>query len=352
MGQGQDNTKRRKWKQISESERYQIEALLKARHSIREIALQLGRDRRSIQREKARGLVEQVDYLWRERRLYAADVSHRRSEARAANKGRPLAIGHNHALSQELERLIVKERYSPDAALGWLKQYGKPGIVTICTKTLYRYIDCELFAGISNKDLPVKRERKKRHRHLHRKAYNNLKGKSIEQRPEHVMSRMEEGHWEMDCVVGKSGTNACLLVLTERVTRQELIFKMPSKTQDCVAAVLDRLERRYGTRFTAIFKTVTVDNGCEFLDGERLERSSRSPSKKRTSIYYAHPYCAWERGSNENQNKLIRRFVPKGTDIGKLTHNEVKRIEYWMNHYPRKQFGYKSPSQMSTLWVA
>ena len=126
MGQGQDNTKRRKWKQISESERYQIEALLKARHSIREIALQLGRDRRSIQREKARGLVEQVDYLWRERRLYAADVSHRRSEARAANKGRPLAIGHNHALSQEMERLIVKERYSPDAALGWLKQYGRP----------------------------------------------------------------------------------------------------------------------------------------------------------------------------------------------------------------------------------
>ena len=83
-----------------------------------------------------------------------------------------------------------------------------------------------------------------------------------------------------------------------------------------------------------------------FLDGERLERSLRSPSKKRTSIYYAHPYCSWERGSNENQNKLIRRFVPKGTDIGKLTNRDVKRIEFWMNHYPRKRFGYKSPSQI------
>ena len=354
MGQEQDTTRRRKWKQISEQERYQIEALLKAKHSVREIAKQLGRDRRSIQREKARGQVEQVDYLWRERRLYLADAAQRRNEEHAAKKGRPLKIGHNHALCHELERLIVVERYSPDAALGWLRQYGQPDIVTICTKTLYSYIDCELFAGLSNKDLPVKRDAKKRHKHkmIRRKAYINLKGKSIEQRPEGVTSRVEEGHWEMDCVVGKPGTTACLLVLTERATRRELIFKMKSKTQDCVVAVLDRLERRYGAGFSEIFKTITVDNGCEFLAGERMERSIRSPAKKRTSIYFAHPYCAWERGSNENQNKLIRRFVPKGTDIGRLTHSEVKRIEYWMNHYPRRRFGYKSSSQVGTLNVA
>ena len=96
---------------------------------------------------------------------------------------------------------------------------------------------------------------------IHRKAYNNLKGTSIEQRPKQVAAHVEEGHWEMDSVVGKSATSACLLVLTERVTRWELIFKMQSKTHDCVAAVLDRLERRYGTRFSSVFKTVTVDNG-------------------------------------------------------------------------------------------
>ena len=352
MGQEKDSTTRRKWKQISDMERYQIEALLKARHSIHEIARQLGRDRRSIQREKARGMIEQVDYLWRERRVYAADAAQQRSEKRAANKGRPLAIGYNHALSNELERLIVKERYSPDAALGWLRQNGAPGIVTICTKTLYRYIDCELFAGISTKNLPVKRAGKHPHRHIHRKAYNNLKGKSIEHRPEQVALRAEEGHWEMDCVVGKPGTSAYLLVLTERKARLELIYKMPSKTQSCVADVLDRLEKRYRERFSEIFKTITVDNGCEFLDGERLERSNRSPSKKRTVIYYAHPYCACERGSNENQNKLIRRFVPKGTDISKLTTRDIKRIQHWINHYPRRQFGYKSSYQMSTLRAA
>ena len=352
MGQGQDSTKRKKWKQVQPWERNQIEALLKANHTMREIAQLLGRDRRTIQREKRRGTVQQLDGGYGDVWRYFGDTGQRVAQERAANKGRPLAIGHNHALCQELERLIGKERYSPDAALGWLRKHGQPGIVTICTKTLYRYIDCRLFTGISNKDLPVKREAKKRHKMIRRKAYNNLKGTSIEQRPQQIEARILEGHWEMDCVVGKPGTKACMLVLTERVARQELIFKMKGKTQDCVTAVLDRLERRHGTRFSEVFKTITVDNGSEFLNGERMERSIRSPFKKRTNIYYAHPYCAWERGSNENQNKLIRRFVPKGTDIGKLTYSEVKRIEYWMNHYPRKQFGYKSSSQMSTLKVA
>ena len=352
MGQVQHNTTCQKWKQLQSWERSQIEALLKAKHSIKEIAQLLGRDRRTIQREKRRGTVQQLDGDYRELRRYFGDAGQRVAQERASNKGRPLAIGHNHALCHELERLIVQERYSPDAALGWLRRNGPPGIVTICTKTLYRYIDCELFAGISNKALPVKRKGVNHHKRIHRKAYNNLKGKSIEQRPKQVALRTEEGHWEMDCVVGKPGTSACLLVLTERKARQEMIYKMPSKTQSCVAGVLDKLEKRYGEHFSEVFKTITVDNGCEFLDGERLERSSRSPSKKRTEIYYAHPYCACERGSNENQNKLIRRFVPKGTDIGKLTAKDVRRIQHWINHYPRRMFGYKSSYQMSTLKVA
>lgn len=352
MGQGKNSTKRKKWKQISEQERGKIEALLKARHSIREIAEQLGRDRRSIQREIARGQVIQVDSQWRERNVYLADVGQRIMQERAANKGRTLKIGHNHALCSELERLIVQQRYSPDAALGWLKQNGKAGLVTICTKTLYNYIDMELFAGISNKNLPVKRSVRKKHKSVKRIARNHLGGKSIEQRAQEADERIAEGHWEMDCVVGKAGTKACLLVLTERKTAAELVFKLNSKTQACVQEALDRMEKRLGVRFRKVFKSITVDNGGEFLDWERMERSICSQSRKRTDIYYAHPYCAWERGSNENQNKLIRRFVPKGTDIGKLTYKDVRRIEYWMNHYPRRRFGFQTPSQMSNLNVA
>jgi IS30 family transposase len=86
-----------------------------------------------------------------------------------------------------------------------------------------------------------------------------------------------------------------------------------------------------------------MDNGTEFLDMTMLERSCKKPQERRTICYYAHPYSSWERGSNENANKLIRRFVPKGMDISKLKASDVKRIERWMNNYPRRILGYKSP---------
>ena len=89
-----------------------------------------------------------------------------------------------------------------------------------------------------------------------------------------------------------------------------------------------------------------MDNGSEFLDSEGLERSCIKPGEKRTECYYAHPYSSWERGSNENANRLIRRFVPKGTDINKLTQKDVKRIEQWMNNYPRRIFGYKTANDI------
>lgn len=96
-----------------------------------------------------------------------------------------------------------------------------------------------------------------------------------------------------------------------------------------------------------VFRSITVDNGSEFLNSADLERSVRSLGIQRTRIYYAHPFSAWERGSNENANKLIRRFIPKGTDIGKLKQKDIQRIEYWMNNYPRRIHGYKSANDMA-----
>ena len=352
MGQGNDNTKRWEWKQITERERYQIEALRRAKHSIKEIMVQLGRDRRTIQRELKRGRVVQRDSELREKLVYCADAGQRVHEATAANKGRPVKIGHNHALAAYLEQMIVQEGYSPDAALGELWRTGKSDMATICTKTLYNYIEMGLFAGITNANLPVKRtQNRERHRHIRKVALNNTKGRSIEDRDAAIEKREEEGHWEMDCVEGKSGTPACLLVMTERKHATELIFRMENKTQSCVQTVIDHLEMKFKDKFQHIFKTITVDNGCEFLSAERLERSSRSADQLRTTVYYAHPYSAWERGSNENQNKLIRRFVPKGTDIGRLSQKDVARIQYWMNHYPRRRFGFLSPSDKCSLGV-
>ena len=345
MGQEQNNTRARKWKQLSERERYQIEVLFQSGLTPIEIGKKIGRDRRTIEREIIRGSVIQRDTQWRDKLRYCADAGQRIHDERANNKGRPLKIGHDHKLAAYIEQKIGTERYSPDAVIGEIKAKGIRFYTQICTKTVYNYIDKNVFLNITNKDLPVKKNgKKRRYRKTGTVALNNLKGRSIEERPESVESREEPKHWEMDCVIGKG--KACLLVMTERTSRKELIFKLKAKKQEHVIAVLDELEKRYKSRFREIFKSITMDNGCEFLNQEALEASYLRAKQKRTTCYYAHPYSAWERGSNEVANKLIRRFVPKGTNIDHLTKADIRRIEHWMNNYPRRIFGYRTADEI------
>jgi transposase, IS30 family len=345
MGLEQNSTKQRRWKQLSEKERYQIEILLRSGLTPIEVSKQIRRDRRTIEREIARGSIMQVDSEWRERLQYCADVGQRVHDKRAANKGRLLKIGHDHRLAEYIEKKIGKEKYAPDAVIGEIRAKGLKYEVDICTKTLYNYIDKDIFLNISNKDLPVKKnERQRKYRNIRKVALNNLKGRSIEERPKSVETRADQGHWEMDCVVGKG--KACLLVLTERQSRKELIFKLKAKKQQCVKAALDRLERKYKVRFKEVFKSITMDNGSEFLNCDALESSCTRLGEKRTICYYAHPYSSWERGSNEVANKLIRRFVPKGSNISNLTKTDIQRIEHWMNNYPRRMFGYSTANEI------
>lgn len=348
MSQSNINMKRRSFKHLTERERYQIEILLKEKKEIKEIAIAIGKHRRTIEREIARGTVRMLNSDLTYKDSYCADTGQRVSRQNAHNKGAGLKIGHDHELAFHIEKKIVKEKYSPDAVIGEIKARGLRFKASICTKTLYNYIDNGVFANITNKDLPVKRKKKKGNYHQVRVAQKNLSGTSIEERPGHIESREEYGHWEMDCVVGKKGgSGATLLVLTERTTRQEIIRKMPDKTQASVKQVLDQLERKYRKTYSESFKTITVDNGPEFLDSKELETSAIDPKKLRFKLYYAHPYSSWERGSNENANKMIRRFIPKGTDIGKLKHKDIRRIEHWMNNYPRRIHGYKTANEMA-----
>jgi IS30 family transposase len=352
MGQDNHITGRKGWKHLSEKERYKIEGLLSAGHTPREIAVMLGRHRRTIEREIKRGTYirrRENPYASRnpavkdffDEKVYAADVGQRKARENAANKGRGLKIGHDHKLAVHLEKRIGEDRFSPDAALGEIKAKGLIFKVTLCTKTVYNMIDRGDFLNLTNKDLPEKKNgRKRKYRNVRKVALNNLKGRSIEERPAVVNDREEIGHWEMDLVVGSG--KACLLVMTERVSRKELIFKIPDKRQQRIKEVLDKLERKHRRKFTVRFKSFTMDNGSEFLDSKGLEASCIRLGENRTVCYYAHPYSAWERGSNENANKLIRRFIPKGTDIGKLTARDIRRIEQWMNNYPRRMFGYKT----------
>ena len=98
----------------------------------------------------------------------------------------------------------------------------------------------------------------------------------------------------MDCVVSGRGSKAVLLVLTERYSRRTIIYKMKGKTQEEVVGALDKLERKYKSRFKKIFKSITMDNGCEFINQDLIERSLYT-KEPRVTAYYAHPYSSWER---------------------------------------------------------
>lgn len=334
--------KSKKNKYLKLKDRYEIEALKKAGLKNSEIAKQIGKSDRTIRREIKRGTIKLLNTDLTYRYEYCADVAQRKYEENASNKGPGLKIGKDHKLASYIEDKIVNEKYSPDAVIGEIKAKKIAFKTNICTKTLYSYIDKGIFLNLSNKHLWIKRKGyKRKYRKVSRIALNNTKSRSIEERPEEINNRETKGHWEMDCVVSGRGSKAVLLVLTERLTRTTKIFKMKRKTQEEVVKVLDKLERKYRSKFKKIFKSITMDNGCEFVNQKLIERSLYT-KKPRTIAYYAHPFSSWERGSNENTNKIIRRFIPKGSDISKYKEKEINRIENWINNYPRKILGYKS----------
>ncbi|MFG6330875.1 MAG: IS30 family transposase [Lachnospiraceae bacterium] len=198
-----------------------------------------------------------------------------------------------------------------------------------------------------------RRKRKRKYEKVKSKPARAPKGESIENRPQEINERETFGHWEMDCVEGKKKTKETLLVLSERLTRREIIIKMPDKTAASVVKALNRLERKYGRRFPQIFKSITVDNGSEFADCAGIEKSIFGRGKrKRTTVYYCHPYSAYERGTNENINKMIRRFLPKGTDFRQVSVEYVARVETWINNYPREILGFETSGALFEKYLA
>ena len=202
-----------------------------------------------------------------------------------------------------------------------------------------------MFLGLTLEKLPMRGKGKKGHKTVQRAA-RPPKGESIEQRPEEVQSRDVFGHWEMDTVLSGGRSRVRMLVLTERLSRREIILRIRDGKTESVVAALDKLEKKWGTRrFRKVFRTITVDNGSEFQDLEGLERKGPDGGK-RTQLYYCHPRHPEERGSNEKQNQMIRWHIPKGTDLGKMPPERVREVQDWLNHYPRKILGWRTPAEL------
>lgn len=338
------------FRHLGYADRIRIEVLRKTGTRVKEIAAYIGCSVSTVYRELKRGSYERLTSEWETVSAYSADIAQRDYDYKATAKGARLKIGNDHALAAYIERKIISDRYSPAAVLGEIRVRGLVFQTTICVKTLYNYIDQRVFLRLSNEHLPRRKDSKRPYRKVHVRTKNPLYT-GIEERADDIRQRIEIGHWEMDTVIGKAkGKGQVLLVLTERSTRQEILMKLRCKTTAEVVHALNRLERRYGRRFPLLFKSITVDNGAEFMDCAGMEKSycSKSP---RTKIYYCHPYSAWERGSNENANAMIRRFIPKGTPIENYSEQDIQRIQDWMNRYPRKIFDYKCSDDLFLAYL-
>ena len=334
-------------KNITYSQRLQIETLLNTKKfSKQEVANTVGINIRTLYYEIKRGQYEHTKRYanfwtgdkYKTEVRYSARIAQDRYDLACTAKGRPLKLGNDFALVHYIEQQVKENKISACAVLGQIKRKKLP-FTSISKTTLYRYIELGLIDGLTIQ------KRKKEYRQT--VAKRAPKGTSIEKRPTSIRKRNEFGHWEMDCVCGP--TSEVLLNLTERMTRKVILFKLANQQADSVVHCLNVLERKFGKMFSKVFKTITVDNGSEFSAFDKMQRSIYGRGKnKRTTVYYCHPYSSWERGSNERLNREIRRLVPKGSDLSKLSIQDVEKVERWVNSYPREVLAYATADELFT----
>lgn len=326
-----------KYHRTTWSDRLTIERLFNNGHSRRFIAREMHRSVSTISEEIGHGLYLHRDgATWLDIPKYSAQIAQDHADWQATVKGVPIKLDDRYDYAEHVADQIKQGR-SPDQITGRLKREGE---WTVSTPTLYRYIDKGYIPNVTNKHLREKPNKKRKYRHV--KVRRPPKGTSIEKRPEEVNSRTTFGHWELDSVIGKAkGSNQSLLVLTERLTRYEIILRVLSKTG---AATVEALRKTLTQFPEGTFKTITVDNGSEFQDCQGMEHDAGG--HKRLIVYYCHPYTSCERGSNERNNRIIRRFFRKGHSLHKVTQQDCDFVADQINDMPRKILGYATAREL------
>lgn len=311
----------RHYTQLACEERYQIYSLLRAGHSPSEIARLIKRDKSTISRELRRN---------RGHRGYRARQAQRRAAARrrcCANNARRFATRH----WRLVERLIQRQ-WSPEqiaGRLGLLKRFD------ISPERIYRYVLADKQAGGSlYRHLRCQRIRKKRYGRPSRQG--QLPDRvGIDARPRIVERRARIGDWELDTVFGK-GHRRCLLSMNERRSRLTLLAKLPRRCARALARASVRVLRKLKRKVHSL----TADNGREFALHKFIAQTLK------TKFYFAHPYAAWERGTNENANGLLRQYLPKGADLAPVCSATLRFIMNRLNHRPRKCLGWRTPYEV------
>lgn len=294
--------------------------------SLRKLAGELSLPRSTLHDEIRRGLVPRPN-LCKDKEVwdYSAEIAQRSIDEGQANKGAPMKMTSPMAKLLRIE--IVDRHRSPYDALAHLREQGIPHLP--CERSVYYHVH-HGDIGISPSQLPYKPSP---HRKKHAKPRRSLKmpgNLSIEERPD-LDQRSEFGHWEMDTVVSGVHGKGGLLVLIERQTRFYITEKLRAISRSEILRALRRVIRR--GKIVKVL-TITTDNGSDFLDHAAIEALFRPKGSVR--IYYTHAYAAWEKGSVENANRLIRRWYPKGTDFSTVSLLRIAELGNAINSIHRR----------------
>ncbi len=319
--------KNRTFKHLTESDRVRIEVLLKEGYQASDIADNLGVNRSTITREiNNRG--NPSGYIAK-----FAEVNYRtkRSACRPKKRIEETAIG-THVISK------IRSGWSPEQISGRLALEITAGTRAktdyLVPETIYKFIYDSDFGKEQKLYEYLRRGKKRRSKKYGRKSQKEtIKNRVfIDSRPEEVSLRNTVGHWEGDSIIypHKEALNS----LVERKSRYGIVTKLARKTAELTKeAVIERLEDQ-------LCLSLTVDNGTEQAEHQEITRQLQMP------VYFCHPYHSWEKGSNENFNGLIRRYLPRGRSIVGVTQEDIDDIAWELNNRPRKILGFRTPTEV------
>jgi len=310
---------KRTYQHLSVQERYAIDQYNRSGWSPRAIAEELRRSKSTITRELQRNRSVRTGsdpgYDAEAAQELARERQRKRSQQRRAFT--PTVV-------KELRRRL-DWGHSPDTISG---RSRRNGMSMPCSEAIYQYIYADAAAGGELYGYLLRKRRRRRPQSRGSMARGQLRDRvMIDQRPEEVNSRSSIGHWEGDTIVGKAGRSAVVSLL-ERRSRFLRVEKLPDRGAKSTSTTIIQLMRN------EVVKTLTVDNGKEFAEHQRIAR------KLKSGVYFAEPYSPWQRGSNEHGNGMLRRYFPKGTDFMNVSSAELDRIVHLLNNRPRKILGY------------
>ncbi len=304
--------------------------------SLRAIAAQLGRSPSTISREIKRN----GGYAH-----YRAATADQAAWDRA-HRPKPCKL----AVNPQLCRLVAKQlksSWSPDQIAGWLKrQYPANECKQVSHETIYRSLFVQT-RGVLKKELlqylrTQRAIRRSRHASLKRDGLGQITNAvSIRERPASVEDRAVPGHWEGDLLAGSK--NSHIATLVERHSRYVMLAKVKNKDTDSVVSALIRQSKKLPSE---LYKSLTWDRGKEMADHKRFTLATN------IDVYFCDPHSPWQRGSNENTNRLLRQYFPKGTDVSVYSQTKLNAVARQLNERPRKTLDYETPAERFNACVA